>query len=159
MELFLGSGEGIVDRYRSHLHEEVLQILPEALQMIKSEGRGFIREELEMGKIVGKTICVATGPSDQILYAKRPKRFGHTRLVKGRHSEPTSKVVVILKTADGDEDKGKYVLITAFIGELAEPEPWDRNATPNSRNFWNTHALVWGSEEIISGTETTRCPW
>jgi len=51
------------------------------------------------------------------------------------------------------------VLITAFIGTKPEPEPWDRNATKNSEKFWSSHALVLGSEPIISGTETKECLW
>lgn len=155
--LFLKSGERVVDRYKSHLHPEVIAILPEALAKTESKGRNFLIEEIDFGRIIGKSICIATRPGDQIVYAKRPKRFGYTRFVKNRQPEPTSKVVIILKTADGEP--GVYVLITAFIGEKPEPEPWDRNATLQSRHFWNTHALVWGYEEVISGTETTQCPW
>lgn len=25
--------------------------------------------------------------------------------------------------------------------------------------FWSSHALVWGSEPIVPGTETATCPW
>ena len=68
----------------------------------------------------------------------------------------TSRVTCVLKAGDvGDE----YVLITAFIGAPAVPEPWDRNATAKSREFWDSHALVWGSEPTIPGTETSVCPW
>ncbi|HOZ36467.1 MAG TPA: hypothetical protein PLR18_01395 [bacterium] len=63
---------------------------------------------------------------------------------------------MILKKA---EDVGGYILITAFVGGLSEPEPWDRNTTPASADFWANHALIWGCEPIVSGTETTRCPW
>jgi len=154
---FLGSGEKVVDRYQSHLHPEVMAILPEALAKIKSKGRNFLIEEIDFGRIVGESICVATRPGDQIVFVRRSRRFGMTRFVKNRLPEPSSKAVVILKTADGEP--GAYVLITAFIGDLSEPEPWDRNATSQSRDFWNTHALVWGSEEVILETETTQCPW
>ena len=77
------------------------------------------------------------------------------REVIHRSPEPTQKVTVILKAGDA----GDYVLITAFIGASAEPEPWDRNATPQSVAFWNSHALVWGSEPVVPGTETDRCSW
>ncbi len=108
-------------------------------------------------EIVGESVCVTTELRDQIVYAQRPKRFGLTRFVKNRKPEPCKSVVVILKTADGQP--GAYVLVTAFIGQKAEPEPWDRNATANSREFWNSHALVWGAEPIIEATETPVCPW
>jgi len=155
----LKSGEVVVDRYNSHFHSNVLKILPEALEKIETEGRNFFVEEVQMGRIVGESTCVATDASDQVVYAQRPKRFGLTRFVKNRQPEACSSVVVVLKTADGEIDWGKYVLITAFIGQKSEPEPWDKNATSKSKKFWDEHALVWGSEEIVFGTETTACPW
>jgi len=155
----LKSGEMVVDRYNSHLHSSVLAILPEALGKADSQGRNFFVEEVQMGRIVGESTCVATDASDQIVYAQRPKRFGLTRFVKNRQSEPCSSVVVILKTADGERDRGKYVLVTAFIGSKPEPEPWDRNSTEKSVEFWSSNALIWGSEPVIPGTETEACPW
>lgn len=155
MKNFLGSGEDVVDRYRPHLHQDAVLILPEALQKISASGRNFIIEEVNFDRIVGESICVATRPGDQIVYAKRPNRWGLTRFVRNRTPEPSSSVVVILKKAEDNN----YILITAFIGAMAPPEPWDRNATSESREFWNTHALVWGREEIIPGTESSECPW
>jgi hypothetical protein len=152
----IASGEVVVVRHASHLHADVERLLPEALGRIRSEGRDFLVEEIDFGRLVGETVCVTTGSGDQIVFAKRPKRFGLSRFVKNRNPEPCSTVVVILKKA---EEVGAYVLITAFVGHRPEPEPWDRNATANSRSFWSSHALVWGSEPTIPKTETTTCPW
>jgi hypothetical protein len=151
----LKSGETVVDRHQSHLHPGVEQLLTDALGRIESAGRGFLVEEVEFGRIIGETTCVTTGLGDDVVYAKRPKRFGLSRFVKNRSPESCSSIVVILKAGDC----GEYVLITAFVGHRPEPEPWDRNATANSRAFWDSHALVWGSEPTIPGTETSRCPW
>jgi len=153
----LRSGEPVVDRYNSHLHPSVAAVLPAALARVDSNGRSFLIEEVDSGRPIGETTCLPTGPGDEIVYARRPKRSGLTRFVKGRVPEPCSSVVIILKTADGE--LGAYVLLTAFIGHKPEPEPWDRNATANSRSFWRTHALVWGSEPVIPGTEISECPW
>jgi hypothetical protein len=153
----LASGEVVVDRYNSHLHESVLTLLPEALSRVESAKRRFIIAQVDFDRVVGESVCVATGPGDQIVYAQRPKRFGLSRFVKNRKPEAASSAVVILKMADGQP--GAYALVTAFIGKKAEPEPWDRNATANSRAFWSTHALLWGSEPVIDGTETPQCPW
>lgn len=152
----LGSGEVVYDRYNSHAHGEVASLLPEALAEIDSLGRKFFIHEHDFGRVVGETVCVPTGPGDEIVFAKRPKRFGHSRFVKNCTPDPCSKVVVILKRDDYED---YYVLITAFVGHRPEPEPWDRNANDNSLTFWSSHALVWGSEPTISGTETTECPW
>lgn len=164
-ELKLRSGEGVVDRYNSHLHEGVVRLLPDALARIESQGREFFVEEVDFGRPIGETTCVATAVGDQVVYAKRPKRWGHSRFVRNRKPESCSSLVVILK-AGGN---GEYVLITAFIGHRPQPEPWDRRnfsqqsdpqlAERLSREFWSSHALVWGSEETVPRTETVRCPW
>lgn len=153
----LASGEVVVDRYNSHLREDAACFLPSALARINGQGRSFLAEEVDFGQPIGETMCVSTGPGDRIVYAKRPKRFGHTRFVVNRLPESCSSLVVILVAAK--EAPGLYVLISAFIGRKAEPEPWDKNATAGSVAFWNTHALVWGHEETVPGTETVICPW
>ena len=151
----LASGEAVLDRYNSHAHNSVRHLLPDVFARVLSQGRNFFIEEVDLDQIIGETVCVPTTDADEIVWAQRPKRFGLTRFVKNRTAEQCSKVVVILKKGD----RGDYVLITAFVGSRPEPEPWDRNATPKSVEFWSTHALVWGSEEIIHGTETNQCPW
>ena len=145
----LADGMPVVDRSSSHLHLDVVRLLPATLVRIQSAGRSFLVEEVDFGRPVGETICVTTKPGDQIVYAQRPRRFGLTRFVMGRCAEACSSVVVILKQ---DEGGGYYVLITAFIGQKAEPEPWDRNATEQSEAFWSSHALIWGSEPVVPGT-------
>lgn len=164
MNLMLASGEPVVDRFNSHVHDGVVQFLPVALSRVQSQGRKFLIEEVDFGQPIGETICVPTGPGDEIVYAKRPKRFGHSRFVKNRKPEPCNTLVVILKAGDFDE----YVLITAFVGKRPQPEPWDihnfsqqpnpQEAERLAREFWNSHAIIWGCEEVINHT-ITECPW
>lgn len=151
----LASGEPVYDRYNSHLHREIQELLPEVFAGVSGAGRFIVREH-DFGRIVGKSSCVATSGSDEVCYAQRPKRAGLTRFVKNRQAEPSDKAVVILKR---DDYEPYYVLITAFIGGIAAKEPWDSRATDEDREFWNSHALVWGSEEVVLGSETVACPW
>jgi hypothetical protein len=151
----LKSGESVVDRQRSHAHDGVQPLLSEVFEKINSEGRGFIVATVDLGRIVGNQTRVETRDGDEIVFAQRVGRFGLTRFVKNRRAEPCSSVTVILKKGD----RGEYILITAWVGTQSEPEPWDRNATARSVPFWNASALIWGSEAIIAGTETTQCPW
>ena len=162
----LKSGEMVVDRFNSHAHHCAVPFLPEALAQIDSQGRQFFIEEVDFGRQIGETICVPTGPGDQIVYARRPNRWGLSRFVLNRQPEPCSSLVVILKKA---EDGNYYVLITAFVGHRPEPEPWDTRAFAKADNpaeaeararaFWASHALVWGYEPIVPGTVTEECPW
>jgi len=52
-----------------------------------------------------------------------------------------------------------YKVITCYLGRLATPEPWDKDASINSIYFWNKHALIHGCEEIIPDSKTYLCPW
>ncbi|MDH4329991.1 MAG: hypothetical protein OEV93_00355 [Candidatus Moranbacteria bacterium] len=159
----LGSDELVSNRHHSHLHDDVAEILTEALSRIDSGKRDFFVEQVDFGRVVGETICVATDNGDEIVFAKRPKRYGHTRFVKTKRPEPCSSLVVILKKIETG-----YVLISAFVGVKPQPEPWDHRSFSQQSDpqkaerlaieFWNSHALVWGCD-VISGTETTRCPW
>lgn len=152
----LGSGEKVYDRPNSHIHSNISALLPEALGQVNLNGDQFAVCEVKFGRVVGVTTCVLTLEVDTIVFAQRPKRFGLSRFVKNRQPEPSESVVVILKR---DDVEGYYVLITTFIGGKPEPEPWDKNATEKSVVFWNSHALVWGSEPIVPGSETRNCPW
>lgn len=151
----LKSGEEVVNRHRSHLHDGVYPHLPEVLGKIESGQRGFFATTIDLGRIVGNQTRVSTTSDDDIVYAQRVGRQGLSRFVKNREPEPCSTVTIILKKGD----QGEYILITAWVGTQAEPEPWDQKATAQSGAFWSKSALIFGSEPIIQGTLTTRCPW
>ena len=144
------SGEKVFDRPSSHIHsdETVEKYLPLTLERIDSMKRDFIVEAIDFGEEIGVSKCVETKADDEIVYAVRPKRRGPTRFVKNREGEPTSEFTVILKKVDQG-----YIVITAFVGPLAEKEPWDPTATEASKVFWSNHALIWSSEEVLPGTE------
>lgn len=146
----LHNGEKVFDREVSHVHynQSLETYLSQALSRIEPVGKDFIIESIDFGEIIGGSNCVETTDKDEIVFAQRPKRQGLTRFVKHREKEPTSELTIILKKViDG------YEVVTAFMGPRAEPEPWDKNATEDSIQFWGNHALVWGSEEVIPGTE------
>lgn len=161
----LASGELVVDRPNSHLQPTVVNVLPEALGRLNSQGRQFFKEEVSFTKEVGETICVATDERDEIVYAVRPNRGGHSRFAKNRKPQPTTKMVIVLRKSD---DGTHYLIITAFFGSNPEPEPWDEKnfasqpnpvvARENAWRFWSSHALVWESTPVIPGTETTDLP-
>lgn len=149
----LKSGEAVYDRPRSHLHEGVLPFLVEVLPQIDSEGREFFTVAHDFGQVIGKSSCVTTGEEDEILFARRVNRDGFTRFVKGRETEVSTSLIVILKRIE----RG-YLLVTSFVGNPTPPEPWDPNADEASEPFWAAHALVWGSESVVEGTEIPETP-
>ena len=138
----LASGEKVIDRKNSHLHDDVKDVLPLLLQKIEANGRRFITEVLNTDQAI-MTNCVKTNSNDEIIFIQRDGRKGPTRFVKNREPEPCFMAKVILKKAD--QTPNTYVLITAFAGD-AEPEPWDLHKTERSEYFWSTHALILGSD-------------
>lgn len=153
----LSSGQAVFDRANSHRHKGVtVQLLSTAFNQISLEKPGRHSIEVNFGQSIGFTTCVPTAEGDEIVYAQRPDRKGLTRFVKNQVPIPTSILTLILQKADEGDF---YILVTAFIGVLIAPEPWDRFATEQSKIEWRTHALIWGSEKIVPGTETTDVPW
>ena len=148
-------GKVVVDRCNSHLHSDVEAIIFDVLTMINTNGIEFVEVEIDLGRIIGTTSCVQTTKDDIIVFAQRLNRKGLTRFVLDRQKEPTSKIMVVLKkTASFNE----YVLITAFLGNKPEVEPWDTRATSASLEFWSKRALVWG-DPVELNTVTAKSPW
>ena len=53
----------------------------------------------------------------------------------------------------------EYLLYTAFVGRLTPSFPGGNFLPEQSKEFWSNHALVWGNQEVVLGSETTVCPW
>lgn len=154
----LASGETVWEFADSHLgdHPSVVPLVEEVLGKISSDERDVFVEEVDLGRVVGENIRIETIDADEIVYAIRPGRGGHTRFVKNRTPESCSSVVVILERLEN----GDYKVITAFIGTRCPAEPWNHPwSDKTSLPYWRRHALVWGYEEVVKGTETTECPW
>ncbi len=168
-EMRLGSGEVVMDRPSSHLHEGVRELLDEALTKINSLGRNFIEAEVDFDREIGKTSLVETNDNDTIVYAQRPPRTGLTRFVKNSEAESCSSLTVVLKKGKQENlPEDFYIIITAYVGHVTPLEPWDKNllkrpdpdiAIKASQDFWSRHALVYGAESISPETETDVCPW
>lgn len=151
----LGSGQKVFDRPNSHFHSSGLydkNLLKDVFAKIsvdKDFKGAFLKEEVAFDRIIGESSCVVTDANDSIVFAQRSDRKGgFTRFVIGKEKEKTSVCTVVLKRVDGG-----FILLTGYVGASAPPEPWDYNAEEGSKNFWRSHALVWGSEPTIPGTE------
>jgi hypothetical protein len=150
--LRLASGEVVTPR-EGAARPGVTRHLRSALRQIATAGRDFIIHQVDYARVIGRTTCVETGASDNVVFAWRHGKKGPSRFVIGRKPEPCRSLVVVLKKAEDG-----YDLLSAFIGSKAEPEPWNRNAQGWALLFWASHALVWGSEAVVDGTETNEVP-
>ncbi len=158
----LKNGSLVYDRSDSHLHTEypdIHTVLKTALADIEPNTNLDVATYSHIfPDVIGESIRVPTTSEDEIIFAQRLRRAGLTWFVKNRLLRPTNVFTVVVKRdkyAAGEQ----YILITAYVGEPAPPEPWDTIATPESIPFWNQNALVWESVPIIPGTETSERPW
>lgn len=142
----------VVNRYSSHLHcEEKLAF--EVASLYEGDEQ-FVKFTHEFHDKFGLSECVKTTSDDIIFYDQRTSRKGLSRFVLDRQPERTNLLTVIMaKKFDRELQQEVYVLITAFWGSPAEPEPWDENAFERdirgydkaksaSIEFWKNHALI-----------------
>jgi hypothetical protein len=130
---------------------EYVKIIIPTLEPIED----VVRFDRDIGEIVGTTDLVETNEEDEIVYALRPLRTQYSRFVKNKTAQPTTWITIDLRRLGEKE----YALYTTFIGRLTPSFPGGNFLPEQSREFWSKHALVWGAQEIVPGTETTECPW
>lgn len=119
-----------------------------------------VRAYFDMGRIVGTCDVVEVDDTDEIVYGMRKNRMddGLVPFVKTREPAPCPYVTVHLVP----RANGSYELLSTWIGTVGdddEPFPQSPDATPRSVDFWSKRAFVYGSQEIIEGTETPNKPW
>jgi len=125
------------------------EVLKDALSSLSPEGNYFVAEIPVKETLFSS--CVETKQGDKIVFARRKKREGFSRMVKNRVSRESNVLTVILKKMMEEGEEG-YLLITAFAGENIPKEPWDPNmdATESeiSKDFWSSHALVYDEATV-----------
>jgi len=146
----------VFNRFNSH-HNLSGPLLCEALGKVTLGDQSFVTKAVSFERIVGNSTCVRTSLADRIVYARRKRRRGMSRFVLGRQPEPCSNIFLVLKRSEAEPDC--YILITGFIGDQPEPEPWDSNASSGSLAFWRNHALVFGRAEIDRRTLVEESPF
>jgi len=143
-------------------HPEVGKLLDEVAGLVQLPSNGeFFAQAVDLGRIIGRSGCVATAPIDSetpTLFAQRVARDKPSRVIVGEEGPETSLVALL---AFAGREAGTYVLITAWRGPLAEKEPWDRSlGTEEARvvalEFWCHNALVY--DPAVMG-ETFTSTW
>ncbi|MDB5176325.1 MAG: hypothetical protein JWM81_1183 [Candidatus Saccharibacteria bacterium] len=145
----------------THLQDapELERLVAEVVSKLELKGQE-VAAHFDMGRIVGTCDVVAVSEKDEIVYGMRKNRDddGLVPFVKNRDGEPCPFVAVHLLP----QPDTSYLLSSAWIGTFGEddePFPKSHDANERSVDFWSSHAFVYGSQEIIKGTETTVRPW
>lgn len=153
----LSGGQNVIDRPNSHIDEKMQSRLPNILVQISvTVGDKFVERTVQDNEVIGVSKVVAIDPNDKVFYAKRPKRFGYSKFVENREPEETNTVTVVLKQDEADSNT--YILITAYSGEKAGLEPYDKRAGDGDREYWRTHAFVEKVTEYDDSTRTEVMP-
>lgn len=135
------------------------ELVVEALSQMTLD-KPSLGTQVDLGRIIGRRDVVATQPTDEIVYGVRRNREddGLVPFVKTRQGDPSSSVALHVE----EQPDGSYELSSAWIGVYDgddEPFPQAAHATKRSVDYWNRHAFVYGSQEIMAGTETAQRPW
>lgn len=133
--------------YLFHIVKDIL----EPLKLTKP----VVRLSHDMGRKIGNTNIVVTKDSDAVYYARQPKQSSMLRFVKNHSMVQSSELAVILER----DKNGNYEITNVWIGPLCPPFPDAEDATPESKDYWQTHALVAGSETIDLQTVTRERPY
>lgn len=149
-----------VDTQGSHAATHIADT-PNLLELVQEFVADFVPDgdeicvDKDMGRSIGLSDLVETDETDKILYAKRLNRDNYTRFVQNRKAESTNFVTVVLRK----DHAGGYELWSAWIGPAVPQFPGDEFEKPESRPFWQNHALVWGNQAVQPGTEREDWPW
>ena len=116
----------------------------------------FMQFHTDMGRVVGTCDLVDIEPGDEIVYAKRLNRDNYSAFNLSKGPQPSSLVTTVYEK----REDGTYELSSAWVGPSDSPSfPGSERETPDSKKYWATHALAWGTQEIQPSTKTTTCPW
>jgi len=132
----------------------VLNLIKEALPALKISGQRLVIER-DMGRNIGNTDIVTTNDKDSVYYAQPVKTKVFSRFAKNRFPQPSQTLTFIME----QDDNGDYEVLDAWIGPSKPPSPGDDHETADSRQYWETHALVQDAQLIQSKSITKDCPY
>jgi hypothetical protein len=142
----------VAPRLSRQPHLETL--LRDACKTIDLKGEQ-VNFEYDFGKQIGYDDILETSPGDTIFYARLLKAPGYTRFVKNRRTETTQFLSGVLM----QDDEGKYELVDIWLGRQRPPLPDSPLATDESSAFWETHAVVYNGQQIMTSTLTHDQPY
>lgn len=136
------NGRKVFDRPKSHL-KIADELLKEALQKI-TPSKDYEKFVVKFPRIIGEKRCVKVTERDKVIKVIRKGKKHATPMVLYRMPELCDSVIIVLL----EKEDGNYILITAYVGDEGEPEPWHKDITENSISFWKTHALIYDPDDV-----------
>jgi hypothetical protein len=145
-------GGGIVldGRARAILEPQLdlVLVLEEAVSRVRLR-RGWMEFEVDLGRAVGRDHCVHADYAsleDEAWFVMRRGHAGATRVeVEDFPALERTSIVTLVTDGGRAEKRGQPRLMTAWIGGLRPPEPWEPRLSETqafrAMKFWSSHAL------------------
>jgi hypothetical protein len=140
-------------RYLSR-RPHMIALIKELLANNKLHGERIVIEQ-DMGRNIGTTDVVLTNDKDTIYYAQALKSGVYSRIARNRYPQ-TSNTLTVIAMRDAE---GNYEVSDTWIGDNHPAFPGDELETDESKNYWQTHAIVQDAQTIQSRSITKTCPY
>jgi len=161
---YIGVTKNGVDVYVDLIHSaaaghisqqpHILTLAKTMLAALRLTGEA-LNTEYDFGRTIGNADVVETTSNDHIVYAKRLKCLTYTRFVRKRQLSPSSYLSMSFQRLPD----GSYELLDVWIGNQFPPFPMAENETPDSRPFWEKHAIVLDGQPLQLRTLTKDSPF
>ncbi len=140
----------------AHISQQphILTLAKELLDSLKLEGSTLAIEH-DFGRNVGNTDVVETTAKDTVVYAKKLRQTTFCRFVRRRQMTPSQFLSLLLIK----DDAGNYELRDIWVGRQVPPFPGEDNEKPDSKTFWESHALVIDGQALQLSTLTKENPY
>lgn len=132
----------------------LVSLIKEAVEQINLNAPQISIEQ-DMGRTIGYGELLETTDKDPVFYAKQTKSGLYTRFVKNKKSKATSFLSIKLLKDEADD----YELKDVWIGRAFPPLPGDKGETTQSKSYWETHAVIYNGQSILTNTQTKDCPY
>ncbi len=132
----------------------IINLAKELLAATKLKG-DYVAFDKDMGRIIGTTNIIDTTDKDSVYYAQSHKRKIYMPYAKNRQPVESNKLSVILKR----DENGNYELSDIWIGPCSPPFPGEDKEASNSKDYWQSHALIQDTKFIKTNTITKTCPY
>lgn len=156
-DIYSRNGVRVINRPRTHIPLDLEKIVVEILKEVVIDiSKPYIEVTVDCKRPVGYVKVVKINSNDETFYAIRNGRSGYSKFVENREPVKSNLVTLVLKKSA--EDRNKYLLITAYIGERVGPEPYDRHCKEVDRLFWSEHAFISEITDYDVSTVTVNLP-
>lgn len=148
-------GRSYVKNWRSGwVHFNPANLLPYIYEDIRLKENEFTIQQFDFDEVVGTSELVSAN-EDEVFYAIREGRKGHSRLVKGKDPVESKSIVLTLKPYYDETIE----IVSGYIGIITHPEPYSTKADKDSIEFWKQHALRAEAFVFDQESVTNQCPW